>query len=105
MQPCILVMSAESVALFAEASVMEETIIKFTNLSEEEFAYAKEEFDSIDKDGSGTLDKAEVAKWLESDAGVSEEEVREYLKQFDKDGDGTITLIEFLQASGYQLKK
>ena len=56
-------MSAESVALFAEASVMEETIVKFTNLSEEEFAYAKEEFDSIDKDGSGTLDNTLTDPW------------------------------------------
>ncbi len=31
-------------------------------------------------------------------------EVEEYLKRFDKNGDGKITFVEFLQGSGYTLK-
>ena len=34
----------------------------------------------------------------------SRSEVEEYLKRFDKNGDGKITFIEFLQGSGYELK-
>ena len=39
-----------------------------------------------------------------NDAGVSEEEVEQYLEKYDPNGDGKITLVEFLQASGHKLK-
>merc|ERR1712178_502733 len=90
-QPWVFsVVSAAGMAEDAKA----ETIAKFTNLTDEEYDYAKEEFDEMDADvmtlacvrsGSGTLDTAEVEKWLSAD-GISDHDIREYMKKFDKDG-------------------
>jgi len=76
----------------------------FENLSEEEFGYAKDEFDDIDTDGSGTISTEELTAYLMADGGISEDEVTKHIAKYDFDGDGTVTLQEFLQASGYKLK-
>ena len=79
-------------------------ISKFDNLSEEEFEYVKSDFDDMDKDGSGTLTFDEVSEYLANDGGVSVEEAQTLMKQYDLDGDGVVTFMEYLQCLGYRLK-
>ena len=62
------------------------------------------DFDDMDLDGSGDLSYDEVKKYLAGDGGVSDEEVAKLLKEYDKDEDGTVSLVEFLQCMGYKLK-
>ena len=51
----------------------EETIALFSNLTEEEYDYVKEEFDGMDDDKSGDVSTAEVRKFLAEDGGISEQ--------------------------------
>jgi len=76
-------------------------VAAFENLSEDEFGYVYSDFLSMDGDGSGKLSRKEVVDFLVTDSGCSEADVTEYMKQYDKDNDNSITLIEFLMASGY----
>ena len=42
----------------------------------------------MDKDNSGTLSFDEVCAYIASDGGVSEEDAKSLMKQYDLDGDG-----------------
>lgn len=77
---------------------------------------------------SGTISTEELTAYLMADGGISEDEVTKHIAKYDFDGDGTVwhcwmlaatmtvlaltptrlslqvTLQEFLQASGYNLK-
>ena len=54
-------------------------------------------FDSIDADGSGQLDAAELRRlFLKFGQGVTEVEARAMLDQADADGDGAVGFDEFL---------
>ena len=47
----------------------------------------------------------EAAQHVAADGGIAEHEVEELMKQYDLDGDGKVTFLEYLQVMGYQLKK
>lgn len=65
----------------------------------------KADFDDLDADKSGSVSFNEVKAYLAADGGISEHECEEYMKQYDLDGDGVITLTEYLQCMGYKLKE
>ncbi len=52
-------------------------------------------FKKLDKDGSGVLEKSEVASLLRSQGGKPEH-LDAHLKELDKSGDGTVSFPEFL---------
>jgi Ca2+-binding EF-hand superfamily protein len=80
-------------------------IAQFENLPEEDYDEVKADFDSMDDDKSGDLSFDEVKKHVAADGGIAEHEVEELMKQYDLDGDGKVTFLEYLQVMGYQLKK
>jgi calcium-dependent protein kinase len=84
-------------------AIKEAELAKFSNLSSEDFDYVKADFDDLDADKSGSVSFEEVKAYLASDGGISEHECEEYMKQYDLDGDGVITLTEYLQCMGYKL--
>ena len=85
-------------------AIKEAELAKFSNLSSEDFDYVKADFDDLDADQSGSVSFEEVKAYLAADGGISEQECEEYMKQYDLDGDGEITLTEYLQCMGYKLK-
>ena len=80
-------------------------IAQFENLPEEDYDEVKADFDSMDDDKSGDLSFDEVKKHVAADGGIAEHEVKDLMKQYDLDGDGKVTFLEYLQVMGYQLKK
>ena len=66
-------------------------------LSEEEIATYKQEFNSFDADGDGTISAEELADVLRSMGDdVTEDEVRKVINTFDIDKNGSIEFNEFL---------
>ena len=66
-------------------------------LSEDEIASYKQEFNSFDADGDGTISAEELSEVLRSMGDeVTEEEVRKVINTFDIDKNGTIEFNEFL---------
>jgi len=67
----------------------------------EKIEQTKEIFQKVDTDGSGKISGQELAKALRA-AGFqfSDEEIAEFLDQFDKDGDGQLDQSEFLKLIG-----
>lgn len=64
-------------------------------------AKAKEIFDALDTDGDGSLNKAELKQGLSSDpeaAALLGDDVEGAINNFDLDGDGEVTWMEFEQA-------
>ena len=88
----------------SEEEIKAAMLAKFSNLSAEDYEYIKPDFDDLDADKSGSVTFEEVKAYLASDGGISEEECEEYMKQYDLDGDGVVTLEEYLQCMGYKLK-
>jgi len=66
--------------------------------SEDKMSEIKALFDKFDSDSSGSLDREQLQKAL-SDAGItlSENELTDFTKSVDTDGDGLIDFKEFLQ--------
>lgn len=64
----------------------------------EKIEQTKEIFQKVDADGSGKISGPELAKALRA-AGFqfSDEEIAEFLDQFDKDGDGQLDQSEFMK--------
>jgi len=64
----------------------------------EKVEQTKEIFQKVDTDGSGKISGQELAKALRA-AGFqfSDEEIAEFLDQFDKDGDGQLDQQEFMR--------
>jgi len=64
----------------------------------EKIEQTKEIFQKVDSDGSGKISGAELAKALRA-AGFqfSDEEIAEFLDQFDQDGDGQLDQQEFMR--------
>ncbi|TPP64486.1 16 kDa calcium-binding protein [Fasciola gigantica] len=62
-------------------------------LQEEERRFL-EKFREMDKDGSGSLSRREVKRCMKS-CGFDERLIDEFIKTFDLDGDGNITLAEY----------
>ncbi len=56
------------------------------------------QFEEIDKDKSGTISKKELKKALKKDGRLTEWEIIEFANTADKDGDGQISLEEWLEA-------
>jgi len=67
----------------------------------EKIEQTKEIFQKVDADGSGKISGPELAKALRA-AGFqfNDEEIAEFLDQFDKDGDGQLDQSEFLKLIG-----
>ena len=67
-------------------------------------ASLKASFDVFDKDGSGKLGSDEVLEILTRMTGgeepLTEEDAIEFIKEFDRDGDGEISVDEFILAMG-----
>ena len=75
----------------------------------EESAYCKEErlieiFRMLDKDNSGKISKDEIKKAL-NDEKVREEDLKNFIKIFDLDGDGQIDYYEFVAGMSNTNKK
>lgn len=63
----------------------------------EEVARLKSEFRRLDADGDGTLDKRELGRLLRAgDPHLSDSEVQMLFKQVDRDGNGRIDFVEFV---------
>lgn len=67
------------------------------NLSEAEYDYAKADFDDMDADESGTLSFTELQMYLADDGDMSTTEAAELMALYDLNGDGEVSLAEFLQ--------
>ena len=97
----------EFIAGFDKLTVAEssEVVLKAKlNLSDEEYAELKADFDEIDTNKSGSVDISEVRTLLTKErngTAPTEEEVEEMMRSFDKDADGQVTLVEYLAALGY----
>ncbi|KAM3185954.1 hypothetical protein ACTXT7_005352 [Hymenolepis weldensis] len=66
-------------------------------------ALIKEFIDSIDKDGSGTIDSKELMAALEG-SGLDESCFKQFIAEYDKDGDGKLNvkeLMAFLESCGF----
>ena len=66
----------------------------------EESAYCKEEklieiFRMLDRDGSGKISKDEIKKTLNNQK-IREQDLNNFIKKFDLDGDGEIDYYEFV---------
>ena len=55
----------------------------------------------LDKDNNGHITKEELMEVLRTEKN-QEKEIENYIKQADKNGDGIIDYIEFLQLMGYE---
>jgi Ca2+-binding EF-hand superfamily protein len=97
----------EFIAGFDKLTVAEssEVVLKAKlNLSDEEYAELKADFDEIDTNKSGSVDISEVRTLLTKErngTAPTEAEVEEMMASFDKDADGQVTLVEYLAALGY----
>ena len=97
----------EFIAGFDKLTVAEssEVVLKAKlNLSDEEYAELKADFDEIDTNKSGSVDVTEVRTLLTKErngTAPTEAEVEEMMASFDKDADGQVTLVEYLAALGY----
>jgi len=80
----------------AAAALKREMLERFNGLSEAEYDYAKADFDDLDADGSGTLSFDELSAYLSDDGGISRDEAYTLMRAYDLDGDGEVTLTEFL---------
>ena len=67
------------------------------NLSAAEYDYAKADFDDMDADGTGMLSFTEIQMYLADDGDMSNMEAAELMALYDLNGDGRISLEEFLQ--------
>ena len=56
------------------------------------------QFEEIDKDKSGTISKKELKRALKKEGNLTEWEIIEFVNAADKDGDGQISLDEWLEA-------
>jgi len=97
----------EFIAGFDKLTVAEssEVVLKAKlNLSDEEYAELKADFDEIDTNKSGSVDVNEVRTLLTKErngTAPTEAEVEEMMTSFDKGADGQVTLVEYLAALGY----
>ena len=70
----------------------------------QDIASLKESFEVFDGDGNGTLDAEEVVEILTRMTGdgteLSIEDAREFIAEFDRDGDGELNVNEFICAMG-----
>eukprot|EP00759_Apiculatamorpha_spiralis_P041354 PhF_6_TR40008/c0_g1_i1/m.59377 len=69
-------------------------------LTEEELEYLRDTFEMFDKDGSGTLDRAEISSLLtvlNDNIPPPTEEVEWVFQYYDQDGNGTFDQREFMQ--------
>jgi hypothetical protein len=60
-------------------------------------------FDTFDEDGSGSLEASEIKAILtrmSGGAALTDEDADEFIKEFDRDGDGMIDFNEFIIAMG-----
>ena len=81
-----------------------EILEAFENLTPEDYDECRADFDAMDADKSGSLSFDEVNAAIQKDGGVSDEDATKLMKQYDLDGDGTVTIKEYLQCMGYKLK-
>lgn len=72
---------------------------KLVVLNDEQIAEIRKAFHACDVDGSGTIERGELAKVF-SELGElpTDEELKELLNDLDKDGNGTVDWEEFLHA-------
>ncbi|VDL24013.1 unnamed protein product [Hymenolepis diminuta] len=66
-------------------------------------ALIKDFLDSVDKDGSGTIDSKELMDALEG-SGLDESCFKRFIAEHDKDGDGKLNVKEltaFLESCGF----
>jgi hypothetical protein len=77
-----------------------EAFSKMVVLSEAQFNLYKRDFDAVDKDGSGKVDKQEVTALLAAQLGQDPrpDQVEFFLQKFDENKDGLITLEEWITA-------
>jgi len=72
--------------------------------NDKRLASLKASFDVFDTDGSGSLDTEEVVEILTRMTGggtaMSEADALEFIKEFDRDGDGFLDVNEFIIAMG-----
>ena len=78
---------------FLAATISEKTYLQKDRLFEA--------FCMLDKDNNGHITKEELMEVLRTEKN-QEKEIENYIKQADKNGDGIIDYIEFLQLMGYE---
>ena len=78
---------------FLAATISEKTYLQKDRLFEA--------FCMLDKDNNGHITKEELMDVLRTEKN-QEKEIENYIKQADKNGDGIIDYIEFLQLMGYE---
>lgn len=75
-------------------------------LSQDEIDACRDSFVHFDRDGSGTIDKYELAKVLEAmGQNPTEEELFQMISEVDIDHSGEIDFVEFLQVIAKQKKR
>lgn len=76
------------------------------DLTQDEIDACRDSFVHFDKDGSGTIDKYELAKVLEAmGQNPSEEELFQMISEVDQDHSGEIDFVEFLQVIASQKER
>jgi calcium-dependent protein kinase len=72
---------------FVRLSSDEEILLSSENI--------RKAFSFFDKDGSGSIEKAEMINWLSCGGIIPEDIIKELIDEADKDNDGTIDIQEF----------
>ena len=81
---------------------LEAGLAEVARVREETLQQVSVEFDRLDADGSGAVDRAELIEVSKKQAGerVSEEKLNEFFSSFDANNDGKVTRQEWLDFFG-----
>jgi hypothetical protein len=83
------------------ASAGKDEVCSTLGLAPEEYDEMRADFDAMDADRSGVVDKSEIVESLKKERGgqaPSAEDVDGMLAMLDMDGDGKVTFVEYVTA-------